>query len=230
MIQVASCSPGCARWAQRRHREPDRRTCRRSSRPSSWRCRGCSRRSTTPPQRKAARRRQGADLRRWPTDTAIAYSQALEQRRPGPAAASRRHAVFDRLVYGKVKAAFGGQLRWAVSGGAPLGARLGHFFRGVGVTVLRGLRADRDHRGHDGQHPRRHPGRHGRPAAARLRGPDRRRRRDPGPRRPRVLRLLAQPGGHRRGAGCGRLVRHRRPRLVRGRLPDHHRARPRRSS
>ena len=46
--------------------------------------------------------------------------------------------MFDRLVYGKVKEAFGGQLRWAVSGGAPLGARLGHFFRGVGVTVLEG--------------------------------------------------------------------------------------------
>ena len=71
------------------------------------------------------------------TDTAIAYSQALERGRPGLLLRTRR-AVFDRLVYGKVKAAFGGQLRWAVSGGAPLGARLGHFFRGVGVTVLEG--------------------------------------------------------------------------------------------
>jgi long-chain acyl-CoA synthetase len=70
-------------------------------------------------------------------DTAIAYSKALEQGGPGLLLRARR-ALFDRLVYDKVKEAFGGQLRWAVSGGAPLGARLGHFFRGVGVTVLEG--------------------------------------------------------------------------------------------
>jgi long-chain acyl-CoA synthetase len=46
--------------------------------------------------------------------------------------------VFDRLVYAKLRAAVGGQVRYAVSGGAPLGERLGHFFRGVGITVLEG--------------------------------------------------------------------------------------------
>jgi long-chain acyl-CoA synthetase len=46
--------------------------------------------------------------------------------------------VFDRLVYAKIRAAFGGRTRWAISGGAALGPRLGHFFRGVGVTVLEG--------------------------------------------------------------------------------------------
>ncbi|MUH44913.1 MAG: AMP-binding protein [Actinobacteria bacterium] len=49
-----------------------------------------------------------------------------------------KHAVFDRLVYGKLRAALGGQVRWAVSGGAPLGSRLGHFFRGTGITILEG--------------------------------------------------------------------------------------------
>ncbi|GGC94697.1 long-chain-fatty-acid--CoA ligase [Tersicoccus solisilvae] len=49
-----------------------------------------------------------------------------------------RHAVFDRLVYGKLRAAMGGRVRFAVSGGGPLGERLGHFFDGVGVTVLEG--------------------------------------------------------------------------------------------
>jgi long-chain acyl-CoA synthetase len=49
-----------------------------------------------------------------------------------------QHAIFDRLVFGKLRAALGGQVRYAVSGGAPLGARLGHFFRGIGVTVLEG--------------------------------------------------------------------------------------------
>jgi long-chain acyl-CoA synthetase len=49
-----------------------------------------------------------------------------------------KHAVFDRLVYGKLRAAFGGSLRVAVSAGAPLGERLGYFFNGVGVTLLEG--------------------------------------------------------------------------------------------
>jgi long-chain acyl-CoA synthetase len=69
--------------------------------------------------------------------TAIAYSEALEGRGPGVSLRVRR-AVFDRLVYAKIRAAFGGRTRWAVSGGAALGPRLGHFFRGVGVTVLEG--------------------------------------------------------------------------------------------
>ncbi|MCF0095111.1 long-chain fatty acid--CoA ligase [Micromonospora sp. MH99] len=69
---------------------------------------------------------------------AIAYSEALETPR-GPGLALRaQHAVFDRLVYRKLRAALGGRCRDAISGGAPLGARLGHFFRGVGVTILEG--------------------------------------------------------------------------------------------
>jgi long-chain acyl-CoA synthetase len=46
--------------------------------------------------------------------------------------------VFDRLVYGKLRAALGGDCRAAISGGAPLGARLGHFYRGVGLTIYEG--------------------------------------------------------------------------------------------
>ena len=69
---------------------------------------------------------------------AIAYSEGLE-RPGGPALGVRlQHALFDRLVYGKLRAALGGQCVDAISGGAPLGARLAHFFRGVGVTVYEG--------------------------------------------------------------------------------------------
>jgi long-chain acyl-CoA synthetase len=70
-------------------------------------------------------------------ETAIAYSRALESGRPGLRLSFTR-GLFDRLVYGKIKEAFGGQLLWGVSGGAALGPRLGHFFRGIGVTVLEG--------------------------------------------------------------------------------------------
>jgi long-chain acyl-CoA synthetase len=69
--------------------------------------------------------------------TAIAYSEALDAGGPG-LALKAKHALFDKLVYGKLRAALGGRADWAVSGGAPLGARLAHFFRGVGITVLEG--------------------------------------------------------------------------------------------
>ncbi|MBW0013120.1 AMP-binding protein, partial [Mycobacterium sp.] len=49
-----------------------------------------------------------------------------------------KHAVFDRLVYNKLRAALGGDRHAAVSGGAPLGSRLGHFYRGVGLTIHEG--------------------------------------------------------------------------------------------
>ena len=69
--------------------------------------------------------------------TAIAYSEAVNSGRPGLGLRAR-HALFDRLVYGKLRAAVGGKVTHAVSGGAPLGERLGHFFRGAGITVLEG--------------------------------------------------------------------------------------------
>ncbi len=69
--------------------------------------------------------------------TAIAYSEAKDD---GGASFGLRakHALFDKLVYSKLRAALGGKVRWAVSGGAPLGPRLGHFYRGIGLTVLEG--------------------------------------------------------------------------------------------
>ncbi len=69
--------------------------------------------------------------------TAVAYSEALG-RGSVPPHLKVTHALFDKLVYGKLRGLLGGKVEYAVSGGAPLGARLGHFFRGVGVTVLEG--------------------------------------------------------------------------------------------
>jgi long-chain acyl-CoA synthetase len=70
-------------------------------------------------------------------ETAIAYSRALDRGRV-PVRVRARHAVFSRLVYGRLRAALGGSCVYAVSGGAPLGDRLGHFYRGIGLTVLEG--------------------------------------------------------------------------------------------
>ncbi|KAA8962657.1 long-chain fatty acid--CoA ligase [Mycobacterium sp.] len=69
--------------------------------------------------------------------TAVQWSQACDGGGPGLMLRAR-HALFDRLVYHKLRAALGGDCRAAVSGGGPLGARLGHFYRGVGLTIYEG--------------------------------------------------------------------------------------------
>jgi long-chain acyl-CoA synthetase len=69
--------------------------------------------------------------------TAIDYSKSLDTGGPG-LVLKVKHKVFDKLVYSKLRAAMGGKVAWAVSGGAPLGDRLGHFFRGIGVIILEG--------------------------------------------------------------------------------------------
>ncbi|NEM06581.1 AMP-binding protein [Geodermatophilus normandii] len=68
---------------------------------------------------------------------AIAWSRAQDDGGAGLGLRAQ-HALFDRLVYSKLRAALGGRCLGAISGGAPLGDRLGHFFRGAGVTVFEG--------------------------------------------------------------------------------------------
>lgn len=71
-------------------------------------------------------------------DTAIEWSKAQDTPGGPGLLLNLKHTVFDKLVYGKLKAALGGNCVGAISGGAPLGARLGHFYRGVGVTIYEG--------------------------------------------------------------------------------------------
>ncbi|MFD8500750.1 AMP-dependent synthetase/ligase [Amycolatopsis sp. NPDC059657] len=69
--------------------------------------------------------------------TAVAYSEAEAAGSIG-LGLRLKHTLFDKLVYAKLRAALGGRCIAAVSGGAPLGARLAHFFRGIGVPVFEG--------------------------------------------------------------------------------------------
>jgi long-chain acyl-CoA synthetase len=48
------------------------------------------------------------------------------------------HGIFDKLVYTKLRDVFGGRCEYAISGGAALGERLGHFYSGIGVNILEG--------------------------------------------------------------------------------------------
>jgi long-chain acyl-CoA synthetase len=68
---------------------------------------------------------------------AVSYSEALG-RGSVPPHLRVAHAAFDKLVYARMRALLGSRVEYAVSGGAPLGSRLGHFFRGIGITVLEG--------------------------------------------------------------------------------------------
>ncbi|MGI5449362.1 AMP-dependent synthetase/ligase [Streptomyces sp. CA-243310] len=71
-------------------------------------------------------------------ETAITYSRALDAP-GGPGLGLRlKHKLFTKLVYSKLHTVLGGRGEYAISGGAPLGERLGHFFRGIGFTVLEG--------------------------------------------------------------------------------------------
>ncbi len=92
-------------------------------------------------QRQASAPRARARIFAAAAETAIAWSEAGDRAASGRRnglALRLRHALFDRLVYGRMRAAVGGRMRYAVSGGAPLGERLAHFFRGAGITVLEG--------------------------------------------------------------------------------------------
>ncbi len=70
-------------------------------------------------------------------EIAIAYSENIDAKKFNPML-SFKHALFDKLVFSKIRTTLGGAVEAAISGGAPLGARLGHFFRGAGVTIYEG--------------------------------------------------------------------------------------------
>jgi len=71
-------------------------------------------------------------------ETAIAWSMALDTKKGPSLGLNLKHKLFDALVYKKLRAAMGGEVKYAISGGGPLGARLGHFYRAIGLIVLEG--------------------------------------------------------------------------------------------
>ncbi|MDR2347874.1 MAG: long-chain fatty acid--CoA ligase, partial [Bifidobacteriaceae bacterium] len=90
----------------------------------------------------AAEQKAGSGLKlkifRWSAKVAIVYSRALDTKRGPSWWLRRQHKLADKLVYHSIREAMGGQTKYAVSGGAALGERLGHFYRGIGLMVLEG--------------------------------------------------------------------------------------------
>jgi long-chain acyl-CoA synthetase len=78
------------------------------------------------------------DIFRKAALVAVDYAREKEQKGSAGLGLTVKHALFNVLVYKKIRAAMGGKLMYAISGGAPLGSRLGYFFAGIGLTVLEG--------------------------------------------------------------------------------------------
>ena len=89
-------------------------------------------------EQKASASKVKLKLFRWAAKTGIVYSRALDTAEGPSARLKAQHALADKLVLHKIRGALGGAAQFAISGGAPLGERLGHFFRSLGLTVLEG--------------------------------------------------------------------------------------------
>ncbi len=87
-------------------------------------------------EQKAEAGGKGAIFRKA-AEAAIEHSKALDAGHV-PLGLKLRFALFDRLVLSKIRAAMGGHIKFAVSGSAPLGPRLGHFYRSLGMKILEG--------------------------------------------------------------------------------------------
>lgn len=80
----------------------------------------------------------------WAAEVAREYGRVSQEnyRRTGtrsaPFGLTARHAVADKLVYAKIREAFGGRMRACISGSAPLAPEIGYFFSGAGVHILEG--------------------------------------------------------------------------------------------
>ncbi|TFD06966.1 long-chain fatty acid--CoA ligase [Cryobacterium sp. TMT1-21] len=70
--------------------------------------------------------------------TAVDHSMLVNAGKPVPLMMKIRFTLFDRLVYSKLRAAMGGNVKYAVSGSAPLGMHLGHFYHSLGIKILEG--------------------------------------------------------------------------------------------
>lgn len=69
---------------------------------------------------------------------AIAYSKAQQSGEPIPNTLAMQHFLYKKLVYKNILSVFGGNAKYAISGGAPLNAKIAHFFNGIGLPLLEG--------------------------------------------------------------------------------------------
>ena len=166
-------------------------------------------------------RRQGEDLQ--PGVQGRPRGRPAQARGQVGAAAllKAQHALFDKLVFSKVRERFGGRVRFFISGAAALNQDIAEWFNAAGILILEGYGLTETSARRVRQPPRRLQDRHGRPGFPGSRGQARRGRRGPDPGPARHGRLPQPARGDRQGADRRRLAAHRRQgRARRRRLPD----------
>ncbi|MEV4366915.1 long-chain fatty acid--CoA ligase [Nonomuraea sp. NPDC049637] len=86
------------------------------------------------------RREGGVKLRifEWARETGLRVSRARQREAAVPLTTRVEHALADRLVFAKLRARFGGRIRFFISGAAPLSRDVAEFFDGAGLTILEG--------------------------------------------------------------------------------------------
>ena len=90
----------------------------------------------------SAELKQGKGLKRsifrWAVKVGVTWSRQLDEPGGPTRGVEFQHKLADKLVYSKLRELLGGRLQWTISGGAPLGDRMLHFYRGVGINMLEG--------------------------------------------------------------------------------------------
>lgn len=84
-----------------------------------------------------------ADLFLKAEQTAIEVSKIRDARARGqkartPLGLRARHALFNKVLYPKLRGVFGGECGYAISGASALNQDLAHFFRGAGIELVEG--------------------------------------------------------------------------------------------
>ncbi len=133
----------------------------------------------------------------------------VREGKPVPFLLAKQHALFDKLVFSKIRERFGGRVRFFISGAAALNREIAEWFGAAGIVILEGYGMTESSAGSFVNHPDRQPVRHRRPGHPRQRGADRRGRRgaDQGARRDGGLPQPARADP--RGADRRRLAAHR---------------------
>ncbi len=75
----------------------------------------------------------------WACGVGDRVSDHLLAKQPIPFLTRLQYALATKLVFSKVQAALGGQVRWCISGAAPLDPSIGKFFHAAGVLILEGI-------------------------------------------------------------------------------------------
>lgn len=75
----------------------------------------------------------------WACDLGAEVSNLRLEKKPLPMVTALKYQLASKLVFSKLGEAFGGRLRWCISGAAPMNPSIAKFFDGAGIPILEGI-------------------------------------------------------------------------------------------